>query len=219
MTVRPSPVDVIADSVLDNVDRICDLSPRPLKWSNFDANVRHFIAAQSVAALEAAGYRIVEAPTDWPLDAPHSRACGMIRHPHGPNCHANCPTCSGLVFPGLPPDLPAAASGAPDASRMADDATKRTEGPALNPLDLPLGVDEDEVRAFIWATRGPANWPPPAPGSHESELDCMAGPPITVDGEHIKYGPRAGLLWLRGGWAEAEAARAWSRANTPKENP
>lgn len=26
---------------------------------------------------------------------PHSRACGITRHDHGPDCHPNCPTCGG----------------------------------------------------------------------------------------------------------------------------
>jgi hypothetical protein len=26
---------------------------------------------------------------------PHSRACGFRAHPHGPECHPNCPTCGG----------------------------------------------------------------------------------------------------------------------------
>lgn len=26
---------------------------------------------------------------------PHSRACGISRHLHGPDCHPNCPTCGG----------------------------------------------------------------------------------------------------------------------------
>lgn len=26
---------------------------------------------------------------------PHSRACGIRRHEHGPDCHSNCPTCAG----------------------------------------------------------------------------------------------------------------------------
>lgn len=26
---------------------------------------------------------------------PHSRACGIHKHDHGPTCHRNCPTCSG----------------------------------------------------------------------------------------------------------------------------
>ncbi len=26
---------------------------------------------------------------------PHSRACGITRHDHGPDCHSNCPTCHG----------------------------------------------------------------------------------------------------------------------------
>lgn len=33
---------------------------------------------------------------------PHSRACGWRNHPHGSDCHPNCPTCHGhapLVVP------------------------------------------------------------------------------------------------------------------------
>lgn len=29
---------------------------------------------------------------------PHSRACGAWAHPHGRDCHPNCPTCGGLPF-------------------------------------------------------------------------------------------------------------------------
>lgn len=28
-------------------------------------------------------------------DRPHSRACGIHKHDHGPGCHPNCPTCGG----------------------------------------------------------------------------------------------------------------------------
>jgi hypothetical protein len=30
-----------------------------------------------------------------PQEGPHSRACGWRNHPHGPDCHGNCPTCHG----------------------------------------------------------------------------------------------------------------------------
>jgi len=30
--------------------------------------------------------------------APHSRACGIKKHEHGPECHSNCPTCHGRPF-------------------------------------------------------------------------------------------------------------------------
>ena len=30
-------------------------------------------------------------------DGPHSRACGMLAHPHGALCSTNCPTCHGRV--------------------------------------------------------------------------------------------------------------------------
>jgi len=33
--------------------------------------------------------------TTAPDDRPHSRACGIRNHEHGPDCHSNCPTCHG----------------------------------------------------------------------------------------------------------------------------
>jgi len=36
---------------------------------------------------------------------PHSRACGIRKHDHGPDCHSNCPSCGGVA---QPPDLMAA---------------------------------------------------------------------------------------------------------------
>lgn len=35
-------------------------------------------------------------PEPW-KDGPHSRACGIGAHPHGPGCVMNCPTCHGKV--------------------------------------------------------------------------------------------------------------------------
>lgn len=29
------------------------------------------------------------------MNGPHSRACGIQVHDHGPSCHSNCPTCHG----------------------------------------------------------------------------------------------------------------------------
>lgn len=34
-------------------------------------------------------------PAAVPSEGPHSRACGIRRHDHGPDCHSNCPTCGG----------------------------------------------------------------------------------------------------------------------------
>lgn len=36
--------------------------------------------------------------TDPRNPGPHSRACGIRPHPHGSECHSNCPTCGGSVF-------------------------------------------------------------------------------------------------------------------------
>jgi hypothetical protein len=30
-----------------------------------------------------------------PLEGPHCKACGIRKHEHGSDCHANCPTCHG----------------------------------------------------------------------------------------------------------------------------
>lgn len=34
---------------------------------------------------------------------PHSRACGISPHPHGPSCSSDCPTCHSLPAPGVLP--------------------------------------------------------------------------------------------------------------------
>lgn len=35
-------------------------------------------------------------------EGPHSRACGISKHDHGPRCHRNCPTCHGAAIPETP---------------------------------------------------------------------------------------------------------------------
>lgn len=50
-------------------------------------------------------------------------------------------------------------------------------------------------------------WPAPKPGTHESDLHCAGL--ITARGPEIVAAPR-------GGSAEFQRARAWSRANAPK---
>lgn len=49
---------------------------------------------KSVAVRRA----ILDSASSWPvLDRrPHSRACGIRQHPHGPQCARDCPTCVGL---------------------------------------------------------------------------------------------------------------------------
>lgn len=32
-------------------------------------------------------------------ERPHSRACDVTPHSHGPGCHSNCPTCHGWPDP------------------------------------------------------------------------------------------------------------------------
>ena len=31
-------------------------------------------------------------------EPPHSQACGVLDHGHGPDCHSNCPTCHGALL-------------------------------------------------------------------------------------------------------------------------
>lgn len=38
----------------------------------------------------------IDCPLHW-RKAPHSRACDMRLHEHGPLCHTNCPSCHGRV--------------------------------------------------------------------------------------------------------------------------
>jgi hypothetical protein len=46
-------------------------------------------------SIFAASYELVK-ETVVPYDSrPHSRACGISKHDHGPACSTNCPTCSG----------------------------------------------------------------------------------------------------------------------------
>lgn len=35
-------------------------------------------------------------PHNPDLEAPHSRACKFLNHPHGTECSLNCPTCGGM---------------------------------------------------------------------------------------------------------------------------
>jgi hypothetical protein len=39
--------------------------------------------------------KYAEAPAPSPIIGPHSRACGIHKHDHGPACSWNCPTCGG----------------------------------------------------------------------------------------------------------------------------
>jgi hypothetical protein len=49
----------IADKLADEVERICHLSPRPMSWTNLDANTRCLIASLALEALDEAGYDVL----------------------------------------------------------------------------------------------------------------------------------------------------------------
>lgn len=68
---------------------------------------------------------------------PHSRACGVRRHEHGPDCHRNCPTCGGRG------DAPPKALTDPHA-QVGPGYVLTTHGPvrrATPPWDVPAGPD------------------------------------------------------------------------------
>ena len=50
-------------------------------------------------AVKPLGAMVVASPWDEEQDEldqrPHSRACGILRHSHGPSCSNDCPTCGG----------------------------------------------------------------------------------------------------------------------------
>lgn len=46
-------------------------------------------------------------------ERPHSRACGITQHDHGPRCHSNCPTCGTSGVRTSPPAVPTKSSGEP----------------------------------------------------------------------------------------------------------
>jgi len=55
-------------------------------------------AAQHASISRRPGFRLVHRMvSEWVREVfdkrPHSRACGLWEHPHGPRCHSNCPTC------------------------------------------------------------------------------------------------------------------------------
>ena len=57
---RHTSEQIIAASIMDHVERICELSPRPMSWMNLDANVRPAIASAAVEALRDRGFIITE---------------------------------------------------------------------------------------------------------------------------------------------------------------
>jgi len=89
-----------------------------------------------------------------------------------------------------------------------------------SPLEPKCGWCDDTgwvQTAFIWATCGPADWPPPAPGSHESDLaaDCPCGYASTdlPFGRPVLASQTYALHAME--WSRA---RDWSRANATKES-
>ena len=56
------------------------------------ANYIEAAVTEFVTALRAEADRLEKPSGD---QRPHSRACGIVSHQHGPACHTNCPTCHG----------------------------------------------------------------------------------------------------------------------------
>lgn len=78
------------DRVGDTYDKVARAGvPLPDLAPGLEETVRRLVDEYG-----AAGVRNVI--TDIADERPHSRACGIIRHQHGPACHPNCPTCHGI---------------------------------------------------------------------------------------------------------------------------
>jgi hypothetical protein len=97
----------------------------------------------------------------------------------------------------LPPDLPVAPRNEPEGSGTAG---KRTAGS----WELTYG---DRLRELVASWKTP--WPPPAPGTHESDLHyTWHGADCWVDVDAVGHDQP-------GGSYEYAIARNWSRANAP----
>lgn len=67
--------------------------PGPGPFARAHAAVRRSLCAVGLA-IEDTGEAIDSGKVaEQPDDGPHSRACGIRKHDHGRDCHANCPTC------------------------------------------------------------------------------------------------------------------------------
>lgn len=108
-------------------------------------------------------------------DAPHSRACGVVPHAHGPNCHSNCPSCGGFPVNEFDPnqiDEPLTRQGdeffhsAMPAPEFDPDSTPIQKAirlvysyikPRLEKTDRHYTFSEDEVYS-VWFNYTLGNW-------------------------------------------------------------
>lgn len=150
-------------------------------------------AKRVVAALEAAGYRIVPQPAT-------------------PRIHPETIRRVQAVLDGTRPVEPQVERTVQDSTRTADETSNATQDVRICPnCDRETSADgwcscailsccpgRHRLDRFCLLRRSP--WPPPRPGSHESDLPHVNWPP--VDGD-----------WSEERWASFDAGRAWSRSH------
>lgn len=93
------------DAVLELLETLADTKPGDLvvgEWGYADGKPLHLPSYQKGlrdGRVEPADELSVSAPVPHPEPVrdmrPHSRACGIRNHEHGPDCSTNCPTCGG----------------------------------------------------------------------------------------------------------------------------
>lgn len=77
----------IDKAMYDELARLAEANDRPVAYMARQAIRRHL---DDLAALDT--------DPDNADRRPHSRACGIAAHDHGPACSTNCPTCHGKAL-------------------------------------------------------------------------------------------------------------------------
>lgn len=92
-------------------DRPNDHDARPVTVGTYlDAYLRelppaHANHAAAVAMLTIPPGHAVSVGQATADRSPHSRACGIRMHEHGPECFRDCPTCHGTIDQPIPPGI------------------------------------------------------------------------------------------------------------------
>jgi hypothetical protein len=98
---------------------------------------------------------------------------------------------------------------AQDSPQRSREGSEGTQGPLNTQTGLQVSSRWQEVRGDLTVITRSNDWPPPRPGTHESDLDYQWRTGLGI----IRWGDDT---WEgRGGMLELEAAASWSRNNTP----
>ena len=88
----------VTRSGLRQYDSLPPLDAVLAAWANQGANPTwHQVMQSEVRDSMPLLARALDRLTAEREAGPHSRACGIRKHDHGTDCHANCPTCHGTT--------------------------------------------------------------------------------------------------------------------------